>query len=194
MNVESKYILEMKEKAGAAFKRHDFQLALALSEKLVEENVPSAFFTCGLIMERGWLNGVADLEKALFFYRNLAIKFNDDEGYLGCVRIFLARRELVNREKAMRYCQDATRGRLRHLAYLLMGRVYEELYEVPEYTLARKAYLASFFSGSAWALRKYALSLKKSHQIVGSVLIHIVATVVSPIMVLFGGVRVTRKG
>jgi len=192
MNDES--LQELKRRADAAFKSKDFELTLALSEKLAEENVPSAFFTCGLILEKGWINGVKDLDRALLFYRDLAIKFNDDEGYLGCVRIFLARHDLEDRDQAVRYCTGATRGRLKHLAFLLLGRVYEDLYEPPEYKLARNAYLKSFFGGSAWALRQYAISLMKSNNVVGGAFMHAVATLISPIYVLIHGVRTTRNG
>lgn len=192
MDIEQ--LRELRQKADEAFKSKDFTLAFSLSEKLAEANVPSALFTCGLIMEKGWMHGAKDLDRAFFFFRELAIKFNDDEGYLGCVRVILAKREIENRDKAAHYCLDATKGRLRHLGFLLLGRVYEELYDPPQYKLARKAYLKSFISGSAWALRQYAMSLMKSGNVVGGVLMHVAATIVSPFFVLFGGVRTTRTG
>lgn len=192
--MEKKYLRELKKEADAAFKNRDFEQAFTLSEKLAEENIPSAIFTCGLIMEKGWPHGAKDLDRALYFYRDLALKFNDEEGYLGCVRIFLARRDLSNRDKAVDYCLGATKGRLKHLAFLLLGNVYEELYIPPEYKLARRAYLKSFFSGSAWGLRKHAMSLMKSNNIIGGIFMHVIATVASPLFAIFGGLRTTRKG
>jgi hypothetical protein len=194
LKLDNESLQDLKRKANAAFKSKDFELTFALSEKLAKENVPSALFTCGLIMEKGWLKGAKDPDRAFHFYRDLAIKFNDPEGYLGCVRVFLARHELDNRERAVRFCLGATDGRLKHLAFLLLGRIYEEMYEPPEYKLARKAYLKSFFAGSAWALRQYAMSLMKSNHVIGGVLMHVVATIVSPIFVLFRGLRTTRTG
>lgn len=182
------------QEADNAFRRKDFKIAFSVSERLAVANVPSAMFTCGLIMEKGWLTGQPDFDKAFGFYRGLAIKFNDDEGYLGCVRVMLAKHEVENREKAVHYCVDATRGRLKHLAFLLLGRVYEELYDPPDYKAARKAYRKSFAAGSAWALRQYAMSLMKSRNIIGGVFMHVVATIVSPFFVLFGGARTTRPG
>ncbi len=184
----------LKREASTAFKNRNFELAFSLSEKLAKAGEPSALFTCGLILENGWLGGVKDFDRAFCFFRELAIKFNDDEGYLGCVRIFLARHEFENRDIALRYCADATKGRLKHLGFLLLGDVYEELSEPPEYKLARKAYLSSFFAGSPWALRKYSMSLMKSRNIIGGFLMHVLTTIISPIFVLFGGLRVTRKG
>lgn len=185
---------DLSREADVAFKSKNFDVAFSISEELVKANVPSAMFTCGLIMEKGWLNGLQDLDRALFFYRDLAIKFNDDEGYLGCVRVMLAKHDMESRDKAVHFCTDATHGRLKHLAFLLLGRVYEELYSPPDYKAARKAYLKSFAAGSAWALRQYAMSLMNSKNIIAGVLMHIAATIVSPFFVLFGGARTTRPG
>lgn len=192
---ESTEVSELRHNAHEElFKNKNYELAFSLARKLTDINQPSGFFMCGLILEKGWLNGSPDFDGALGFYRGLAIKFNDDEGYLGCVRVMLEKHEVESRDKAVNYCVDATRGRLKHLAYLLLGRVYEELYNPPDYRLAHKAYLKSFACGSAWALRQYAMSLRKSRNMVGSVFMHVIATIVSPLLVLIGGVRATRHG
>lgn len=192
MDTES--LAMLRQKADEAFGNKDFETALVVSKRLAAENIPSAMFTCGLILEKGWLNDKIDLNGAEFYYRKLAINFNDDEGYLGCVRIMLARREMENRDTAMQYCMGAANGRIKHLAFILMGRIYEEFYDPPDYKLARRAYLKSVVSGSAWALRKYAMSLMKSKNIIGGICMHVIATIVSPFFVLFGGVRTTRTG
>lgn len=190
-NAEQK---KLRRNAGLAFKNHDFELAFSISEQLAKENDPSAFFTCGLILENGWLQGKKDLDRALSFYRKLAINWNDDEGYLGCVRIILSKRQNDQRDQAIQYCFDATKGPSKCWAFILMGRIYEELYDPPKFRLARKAYLKAFSLGSAWALRKYAESLMKSRNFVGGVSMHVVATIVSPFMTLLGGMKVTRHG
>lgn len=192
--MDRKEIDELRKEADAAFEGNDFERTFYLYEKLAEENVPLALFRCGLILEKGWLNGKKDLDRSLGFYRKLAINWNQDEGYLGCVRIILSKRQIDQRDKAVQYCLDAAKGPLKRLAFILMGRVYEELYDRPKYKLARKAYLKSFSLGSAWALRRYAESLMKSRNFVGGVFMHVVATAVSPFMVLFGGIKVIRRG
>ncbi|HET8637805.1 MAG TPA: hypothetical protein VFL96_13230 [Acidobacteriaceae bacterium] len=189
-----KEIDELRKEARVAFKKKDFGRALSLSEKLAEENVPAAFYRCGLILEKGWLNGKKDLDRALEFYRKLAINWNADEGYLGCVRIMLEKHESEQCDKAVQYCLGAMKGSSKRWAFILLGRVYEEMYDPPEYKLARKAYLKSFSLGSAWALRQYARSLMKSGNFVGGVFMHGVVTVISPFMLLFGGIQVVRRG
>jgi len=179
---------------NTAYKERNFDLALELAEKLAGENVPSSFFTCGLILEKGWSSFGIDLNRALEFYKKLAIQWNDAEGYLGCVRIILARKEFDQRDKAIQYCLTETKGRLSYLAYLLLARIYEEMYSPPDYRLAKKCCIKSIFLGSAWALRNYALILGRSGNIAGAFSMHIVATVCSPLIVVFGGFKKVRKG
>src|SRR5690348_9119868 len=71
-NMDRKEVDELRKEASAAFKKKDFERTFFLSEKLAEENVPAALFRCGLILEKGWLNGKKDLDRALEFYRRLA--------------------------------------------------------------------------------------------------------------------------
>jgi TPR repeat protein len=179
---------------NAAYKEGKFDLALQLAEKLSNENVPSSFFTCGLILEKGWSSCGIDLDRALEFYRKLAVRWNDAEGYLGCVRIILAKNDFDQRDKAIQYCLTESMGRLSYLAYLLLARIYEEMYMPPDYNLAKKYCIKSIFHGSAWALRKYALLLGRSGNVVGAFSMHIVATVCSPLIVVFGGFKKVRKG
>jgi TPR repeat protein len=183
-----------KKAASEAFASRNFALAFSLSNKLVEENVASAMFTCGLIMEKGWLNGVKDFDCAYYYYNKLAIQFNNEEGYLGCVRIILLRHEFENRHKALMYCLGATTGRSKHLAFLLLGKIHEELSEPPDHRKAREAYLKSFFSGNSWALRKYAMSLIKSKKYFSGAAMHVIATIASPILIFVGGLRKSRNG
>lgn len=185
---------KLRREARAAFKNNESERAFALSEQLATENVPSALFRCGLILEKGWLNGTVDLDRAWSFYNKLAINWNEDLGYLGCVRLILSKGEQKERDKAIQYCEHVLNGPVKYRALLLLGRIYEELYTPPNYKLAKKAYLKAIFHGSAWALRKYAVALGRSGNLVGSLLMHVVATVASPIFVLFGGMKVTRRG
>ena len=46
-------IEETRKAASAAFKRHDYDLALSLSIELSRYNFPEALFNCGLIYESG---------------------------------------------------------------------------------------------------------------------------------------------
>lgn len=191
--MDKEYLYDLRVKANEAFNNKNFELAFRLSEKLAHEDDMSSIFTCGLIMEKGWANGVIDLDYAACCYKKLAIRFNQDEGYLGCVRIILARHEVENRETAMNYCLGATKGRLERIALLLRGRIYEELYEPPEYRLARKEYLKAFFKGSAWALRQHAMSLNTSGKHFAGSFMHVIATFVSPIILLLGGRDKARR-
>lgn len=187
-------IEDLLRQENAAYKEGNFDLALQLSEKLSVENVPSAFFTCGLILEKGWSSCGIDLDRAREFYKQLAINWSNAEGYLGCVRIMLAKKELDKRDKAIQYCLSETKGGLSYLAYLLLARIYEEMFVPPDYKLAKRYCIRSIFHGSAWALRRYAVLLGRSGNIVGAFVMHIVATVCSPIIVLFGGFKKVRKG
>ena len=188
------YLDRLNSEADTAFTSGDFERAFECSQILAEQNFASAMFTCGLILENGWIDGVADLERANKYYRDLAIHFNSDEGYLGCARVILGRREIESRDQALKFCDGATRGRSKHLAFLLMGRIYEELEDPPQYQLARKFYRKSFCSGSAWALRQYARSLMRSRNYIAGVSMHIIATIVSPALIALGGLRKARDG
>jgi hypothetical protein len=185
---------QLRLEANVAFRRHDFERAFAISLRLTEKDIPSAFFTCGLILEKGWLGGLVDLDRAYDFFNQLAIKFNTPEGYLGCARIILAKRDFENREKAETYCRGVIGKPRDQLAYILLGRIYEELYDPPDFDSAKNAYVKAIFRGSAWALRKYANALMKSKNFVGGILMHVIATVVAPFFLLFGGLKVTRNG
>lgn len=185
---------KLRSDADRAMKDNNFKLALDIYETLALRNSPDALLMCGLIREKGWDKTLLDLDKAHEFYRTLAIGWNADAGYLGCVRVILARHETQNREMALIYCRDVLKGEYKRDGYMNMGRIYEELFEPPQVALARRAYFRAFLSGSSLALRQYAISLMKSRRYVRGVAMHVAATVVAPFLVLLGGLGVTRKG
>jgi hypothetical protein len=183
---------ELYEESRKAFRRQDYVFCFSLSTKLAEKNSPYGLATCGIILEKGKLDGIEDLEGALGFYKKLGLGLNQEEGYLGIVRVILAKHWTDERESAIKYCLGIAKNK--KIAFLLLGRVYEELYTLPNYDLARKSYLKSIFLGSAWAMRRYAASLASSGNLIGSVMAHILATLLSPFFLLFGGRRAFRRG
>lgn len=192
--MEKSEIYILSEKSRKALMKHDYSVALNVSQKLALENVPVGLFNCGLIYEHGWGLTHPDMETALQYFRKLAIYFNESEGFLGCVRIILARHDLPECERAISYCMQCIDGPSAVFAYLSLGRVYEELHVPPQWKLARRAYLRAFFRGSPFALRKYASSLMRCKKYVSGVMVHIIATILSPLMLIIGGRRVTRIG
>lgn len=187
-------INELRRRADIAFKDRDFKTALQLSEQLVKEQVPEGYLTAAIISEHGWDGSDPDLQKAMVFYSGLCSRFNAREGYLGVARIYLKKAEKCNAERAERHCLHVVEESGDPIAYLLLGRVYEELFGDGHLGLAARNYLKAGLRGSAWAWRKYAqVKAKTGHHLV-SLLAHIFATVISPALIFFGGMRLSRRG
>lgn len=185
---------QLTKMARRAIKKHDFEEAFQIAKKLELEGDPVGIYTCGMAYENGWGVGDPDFEKALHYFRRLAVEFDECEGYLGCVRIALVMKNCIEYERAVSYCTYCLDSPSSVFAYLDLGRVYEELHDPPMYKCARKAYLKSFLRGSPIALRKYSSSLILSKKYVFGVLMHVVTTILSPLMILIGGRRFTRYG
>lgn len=184
----------LRDKANRAMQNKEYRTALDIYEKLAEDDQPDAMLMCGLIYEKGWDKELLDLDKAGEYFTKLAIKWNAAPGYLGCVRVMLAKHDVQNRDKAVMYCRDLIKGKYRRDGYLNLGHVYEELFDPPELVLARRSYFHAFASGSSWALRQYAISLMKSRNYIRGIAMHVIATVVAPFLVLRGGSSATRDG
>lgn len=182
-----------------AFRSRDYERCFQLAQRLIVEKKLVGFFRCALILENGLLTNGKDLDGADKIYWQLIQRFDFAEGYLGRARITLAKNDISNRETALRYCREVTDGDLKHrrwkqFAYLLEGRIYEELFDPPDYERAARSYRMSIFSGSALSLRLYARSLMHSGRFLSGILMHVIATVSWPFFVAIFGVRATRYG
>lgn len=185
-----------KEAHRLLLRDRDYEAAFRVYKRLADADDVSACFTCGLFYENGWLKSGKDLDLALSYYRKLAIKWNDDEGYLGIARIIFLQKNHEELDTAIRFCKDVLSNGLRarkRLAFVLLGRIYEDMSDPPEHKSARKAYLKAFMCGNAYSLRLYARSLVKSRDYIGGFLMHVIATVVCPVMVLFLGRGASRQ-
>lgn len=189
---EDEEAILLRNQASQAIKNRDFNLALECYEVLAAKDIPDGIFMCGVIHENKWDETLHDLDEAYGFYRKLAIEWNADSGYLGCVRVILANKDVSHRDTALNYCRQLITGDEKRYGYLTMGRIYEELHDPPEEKLARSAYFHSFLHGSTWALRKYATSLMNSKKYLRGIAMHVVATIVSPFLLFFGGLGATR--
>lgn len=186
-------IQQLRDQAHQAMRNKNYKRAMDYYEQLAQRDVPDGMLMCGVIHENQWDETLTNLDKAYEFYRKLAIKWNADLGYLGCVRVILAKGDVSSRDTALGYCRELIEGEESRYGYLTMGRTYEELFDPPEVELARAAYFRSFLHGSTWGLRKYATSLINSRKYVRGVAMHVVATIVSPFLLLFGGLGATRR-
>lgn len=184
----------LRDDAHRAMHRQDYKLALDIYEKLAAQDMADGIFMTGVICEHDWDESLTDLDKAYQCYNRLAIEWNDDSGYLGCVRVILEKKDTSSRDKALTYCRDLVKGKQKCHGFLTMGRVYDELFDPPKAKLARAAYFRSFLSGSSWALRQYAISLMRSKKYIRGILMHVVATLTAPFLVLFGGWGATGNG
>jgi TPR repeat protein len=185
---------KLKRDSVTAFRRKQFALALEISEKLVKKEVPGGFYTCALILENGWGGIPIDLQAAYALFKNLAIKFNSGEGYLGCVRIILKGGCLESGERALAFTRTVKEKHLLGLSHLLSGRIYEELYFPPRRKEARCEYFRAFAHGSSWGLRKLASSYIADRRLIAGAVIHIIATLVAPLFFILGGKRSSRSG
>lgn len=184
----------LRYEASYAKKMKDYRLAFKKYKQLAECNIPDGLFMCGFIQENKFDHELHDLDAAYKYYTKLAINWGEDAGYLGCVRVILAQKDEHHRDKALAYCRDLVKGEEKRYGYLTMGRVYEELFQPPKDKLARVAYFYAFVHGATLGLRKYATSLMRSRKCIRGVVMHVIATLVAPVLFLFGGAAATRDG
>lgn len=185
----------LRLRATRAFNEDDIETALALSEKMAETGDIQAIYTCGLIY--GGLDGfenLRDLEKAWSYFQRLALNFNIDEGYLGCVRILLARREADRWELALDYCRAAIDLSNTQFGWLLLGDVLSKLHPNPDKPAACRAYLKAAMGGAPWGWRRFAEIKWAGGNYVFAAFIHVLATIIFPVYVLLCGFRATRTG
>jgi TPR repeat protein len=185
---------KLRDEANDAYNRRDFKTALPLFELLAKEGLPEGIYTSALIFENGWHGSEPDLHAAEEFFSSLAIKFNEPEGYLGLARIILKKGEAANLGKAENYCRHVIAKNGDPIAYLLLGRIYEELAGSTEYARAKANYFRAGLRGSAFAWRRYAFLQAKMGNGFAAALAHIFATLVSPVILIARGLRATRRG
>lgn len=188
---------KLMEKGHAAFNRQDFKSAYDYLEEPTRKSMPLALLERGAILLHGWLGEKPDLDRAYKYYERASVSNVSNvrcEGYLGCVRALLAKGDPANAEKAIRFCKAASEGVRPDIALLLLGRVFEELYQPPDYARAKEAYLAAFRRGAAWGMRRYARALWSSGNKFGGALAHVGATIAAPLYLLLRGMRAGRQG
>lgn len=183
-----------KKIAAQCYRQGRYDDALEAAQKLVKHNERLGFFICALLYELGVTKKGKNLERAYGHYDTLRKAFDDLDGYMGCARIILQNNDLTSAAKAEKFCIHVIDKTKDPIAYLLLGRLYEELFGQSHYELAKKNYLKAGLRGSAWAWRKYAqLNMRMGHALIG-ITMHVFATLISPILVLIGGMRSSRRG
>lgn len=184
----------LRKKGNDAYRREDYNLALEIFEKMAISGDPHALFTCGLIYEGVGGFDHPDLCKAWSYYERLHREHDFDEGYLGCVRIMLRRKETLKWKVARQYCERVIKLNRNAFAYLLLGDVVLNLAPQPSTKEAAKAYLTAAARGAPWGLRRYANMKKIEGYSIFSLTIHLVATILFPFYILVFGFRATRTG
>lgn len=186
--------MDASDEADRAFRRRDYALALKLSEKLAGEGDPSAIYTCGLIYEIGAGLPGPDLAKAWVNFERLAREYGLSEGYLGCVRILIANRDRAKARIAESFCRSAIEADGTAFGYLLLGDVCLRLKQPPDLAMAESSYISSAIRGSVWGMRRYARLMRIRGNWLGCLLMHTIATVLTPIYLIIFGFRSTRSG
>ncbi len=186
--------MRMTEEANRAFRNRDYRLALKLSEELASEGDPCAIYTCGIIYEIGSGLLGPDLGKAWSYFERLAREHSLSEGYLGCVRIVLAQQDLTRLNLAESFCNSAIQTDDTAFGYLLLGDLNVHLKQPPDLLSAGRCYSSAALRGSLWGLRRYAYVMRLRGRWLGYFTMHAIATVLTPVYLIFFGLRSTRSG
>ncbi len=176
-----------------AYKNGKYDQALETSLELSRYNNKLGLFTCGLIYELGISSKGTDLSKAYKYFDLLSRQYHDDEGLLGCARIMIIDKSLGSKELAEEYCLEAIKISRNKIAYLNLGRVYEELFGSTSFKLSRKAYITAAFKGAAWGWRNWAIIEFKWGSVMLSIFIHVLATIFYPLYFILGGKDAIRQ-
>lgn len=185
---------ESRREASRAFKRREFDKALDLSLALSQYNVYEALYTCAIIYEEGVSLQGRNLEAAYKYFDRLRRACDADEGYVGCARIILEKRDIENVQLAEEYCRTAIEKGNNPFAYFILGRIFEDFKTPPDLVEAKKMYAAAALRGAAWGMRRFAIVEWKRSNYLVSIFAHIAATIFFPFYRLFGGQRALRMG
>ena len=113
---------------------------------------------------------------------------------MGACEFFLRKKAHSEAARAEQYCLVAINENGSPLARFLLARVLEELYQPPNLQRAKKLYLQAALRGLPWGYRRLAnIKIREGHKVTG-ILIHIIATVISPFYVLILGNKALRAG
>jgi len=113
--------------AVALYEQGQYALALKLFLKLVDEGYDEAFIYIGFIYESDTDAGVANLEKARFYFEQARIRTGRVLAYLGLIRIYLyGGNGLRDYETAAKYCELVIDTYEDSLAYFYLGHMYLE--------------------------------------------------------------------
>lgn len=190
------YIDQLRHKAREALDSRDTELALSYYEELANLHLPDGYFTSGILYENmAWeKNDDEYLTKAWSHYLKLMTEFSESEGYIGCARIILARKDANRARLAESYCLEAIEIDDNPFAYLVLGRVYESFGLPGKTKQAMHAYLRAAFKGAAFGMRGFARVHWRHGSKTIAILAHVIATMLSPIYRLLGGSRALRSG
>src|SRR5690625_2840101 len=106
--------------AEEAFCKRDFDLAYEQFKKFADMGYPFPMFRCALILEYGWSKRGVDADRAHEYYKAMVSYFDDcysridedddlkEEGFLGCARYILIKKDRESKEKALYYCSKAS--------------------------------------------------------------------------------------
>lgn len=192
----TEYIDELRRKAREALDDQFTRIALRHYEELANLGLPDGCFMCGVIYENlAWEKEDEEyLRKAWSNYLKLMTKFDESEGYIGCARIILARKDANRARLAESYCLDAIEKDDNPFAYLVLGRVYEA-FDLPDKAKqAMQAYWSAAWRGAAFGMRGFARIQWRHGSKIIAILVHVIATVLFPIYRLLGGSRALRPG
>lgn len=191
-------IEERLEIAKNAYVSGDFENAKMLLDKIVEEESDSPYgLGARYLRARGLEDGVFQEEQNLSkaYDDFLVLKDRAEEfgsaGIVGCARILFQFGASENRDRILALCVEAIARDSNAKAMMLLGCLNEQVTE--DAKSARRWYLRAFMRGLPWGMRFFARSHSKDGNPVRAAMAHVMATVASPILVLFHGVRSPLK-
>lgn len=172
--------------AISLYRAERFDEALAAAESLNADYQQLRDYMIGLILELGLCSRGTDLEAANLAFGRLALAFNDDEGFQGLGRTFIA---MGRPERAATPLEEANQLGNAY-APLLLGELCESRDEV---RAALRHYWRAAFRGAPWGLRRAAFLHWRVGNYLRSAGLHVLATLVFPVVTVFKGTSAWRK-
>jgi TPR repeat protein len=186
--------MDAEKSANRAFERGDYFEALKISEKLAAAGDLGAIYTCAIIYELGSPRIQKDLTKAWSYFEKLARQNNLSEGYLGMVRIIIERKDIGKSKMAESYCRLAIEADGSAFGFLLLGDVKRLLVQPPKLDEASGAYFSAAIRGALWGWRRWANVKRVQGDWLAWVVIHAIATLITPFYLIILGRRASRSG
>jgi hypothetical protein len=135
-------------------------------------------------LESGEYLGGRDLERAYEDYCQLHVRNFElrTQALVGSARVLFKIDVFANAREIQRLLESALEVEPDPHAHMLMGALFDEAFQEP--SRARAHYLAAFRLGLPWGLRYFAASHIKSKNYLRGAFFHLLATLVSPILVI----------